>query len=454
MLKEKIKAFVKAHRDEIVRDLMELVKIPSVSTDKIECERMLAFVKELYEKRGFSTEIGDEYLLTSYGKGEDRIGLFAHGDVVDGGEGWLLTSPFEPRIYEGTIVGRGAWDDKSAVVLSLYTLLALKELDLPIKKEIICYTGANEENGMSDIINYKKSNTPPSFSLVLDAGFPLYYGDKGKAWVRVVSRRKFKDVTAFFGGKMINIILGYAQARIKYTAELYSSICQTDRVKIARDGDEIVIKATGNSTHGANPEGSINAAWLIADALKGCPDLDLGDREILSDLEKILRTPYGEGAGIENHDPVFGRLTMTNGIVELTDGVLAFTLDLRFGKEAKMAEMLKKLEKALDEMGFELEILSADDAYACDPSEKHVQTCIDAYKRYTGKDDARLYINAGSTYARHIGNACETGTTYGGTHLDLPRGHGHAHEPDEHISIDGLLNALEIIIYMVSELCK
>ena len=41
MIKEKIKDFVSWHKDEIISDLISLVKIPSVSTNRAECEKML-----------------------------------------------------------------------------------------------------------------------------------------------------------------------------------------------------------------------------------------------------------------------------------------------------------------------------------------------------------------------------------------------------------------------------
>jgi acetylornithine deacetylase/succinyl-diaminopimelate desuccinylase-like protein len=59
MLKEKVKAFVNKHKDEIISTLVELVKIPSVSTDRENCEKMLLAVKELYQKYGFETKEGD-----------------------------------------------------------------------------------------------------------------------------------------------------------------------------------------------------------------------------------------------------------------------------------------------------------------------------------------------------------------------------------------------------------
>ena len=447
MIKNKVKEFVRERKDEIVATLMELIKIPSVSTDREACYKMLLAVKSLYEKHDFDVIEGDDYLLAYYGEGETEIGLFAHGDVVDGGENWLITSPFDPKIYNGAIVGRGAWDDKSAIVCSLYTLLALKELNIPMNKRMVCFTGFNEENGMSDIVKYIKSNTPPDFSFVLDAGFPVYYGDKGKAWLRATSKNKCSDIIDFCGGKMINITLGNAEARLAYSKELYDSLTETQKVKITKEDNEIVIRATGVSSHGANPEGSVNGGFLIADMLRSSDALSQSDREIMNSLATVLRSYYGETVGIANDDKEFGKLTLTNGIIEIKDRKLRFTLDMRFGKAAKMENSLQILKKSLDDLGFDLEIINADDAYSVDTENEYLKKYLEAFRSYTGEKDAAMRINAGSTYARCIGNACETGMRYKGTYLDLPSGHGYAHQPDENIGIDGLLNAIEIIIY-------
>ena len=451
MLKQRIKDYVNSHRDEIVSTLMELVKIPSVSTDRISCDKMQLAVRSLYENYGFSVTEGEEYILAHFGDGKEEIGLFAHSDVVDGGEGWLLTTPFEPIIHEGVIVGRGAWDDKSAVVHSFYALRALKELNIPITKKVVAFIGFNEENGMSDIKNYIKSHTPPDFSLVMDAGFPAYYGDKGKAWVRATSRKRLSKITELHGGKMINITLGCAVAKVRDVCDFSA---KNDRVMAEKYGNDLILKAEGVSTHGATPEGAINGAYLIAEELKDCDFLDNCDRELMSTLAELLKSPYGEAVGIENDDDEFGRLTMTNGMIDIVDSRVSLTFDLRFGKEIKVDKMLKVLEASLDKMGFDLEIISADNAYAIDTENEYFKRYIEAYKSYTGEENINLRINAGSTYAKCIGKACEVGTRYKGTRLSLPNGHGNAHQPDENISIDGLLNAMEIIIYSVAELCK
>lgn len=463
MLKEKIKEFVQAHKDEIVSDLMELIKIPSVSTDAEACKRMLLATKALYEKNGFETKTGDEYLLAYYGNGEKSVGLFAHGDVVEGGHGWTLTSPFEPKIVDGRIVGRGAWDDKAAIVCSLYAVRALRDLGASVKKRIVCFTGFNEENGMTDIPKYLKTNTPPDFSLVLDAGFPIYNGDKGKSWVEVRSRESLNDIIEIGGGRSINIILGNAEARLKKIEGLFAEltdILEKDEINkkllsIKEEGEEIHVFAKGVSAHGANPEGSVNGAYLISSFLSKSNRINPIDKKIMGGVSEILSSYYGESVGIDSKtEEGFGRLTMTNGITRVENGRLYFTLDLRYGKATKTSQMLPKLKEALDNYGFDTVVINSDEAYSVDVESENVKRCLHAFSQCTGVENPKPRINAGSTYAKLLGNACETGMSYGSPHLSLPVGHGAAHQPDENISIDGLLNAIEIITFMVSEVCK
>ena len=87
---------------------------------------------DLIKKNGFETDLKQNggYLLSYFGTGEKSLGIFAHADVVPVSDDWLFTKPFEPMEKGGCIIGRGALDDKSAVVLSLYCAKILKELNI------------------------------------------------------------------------------------------------------------------------------------------------------------------------------------------------------------------------------------------------------------------------------------------------------------------------------------
>jgi succinyl-diaminopimelate desuccinylase len=89
-------------------------------------------------------------------------------------------------------------------------------------------------------------------------------------------------------------------------------------------------------------------------------------------------------------------------------------------------------------------------------SDPYVTACLNVYKEFTGKVEVKSCINAGGTYARLLPCAVEIGTSLNGdkTSFSLPNGHGQVHQPDEYISIDGLLNAIEITLLMLLECDK
>jgi acetylornithine deacetylase/succinyl-diaminopimelate desuccinylase-like protein len=76
-----------------------------------------------------------------------------------------------------------------------------------------------------------------------------------------------------------------------------------------------------------------------------------------------------------------------------------------------------------------------------------MRTCSE----YTGDYKSLPRINAGGTYSRYLDSSAEVGTTLIWETVPLPQGHGGAHQPDENISVQGLLKALELIVNMLIE---
>ena len=463
---EQIHDYIQKHKREIVDTLKDLIKIPSVRGEAAEnapfgkeCARVLEFTQNLYESNGFDTELDTEggYLLSYFGKGAKKLGLFVHADVVPVGDDWLLTSPFEPLEKDGYIIGRGAIDDKSAVVTSLFCARMLKELNIPFSSRLILFTGSSEESGMDDIKNYLKAHTPPDFSLVADTAFPLYRGNKGRILLKVTKNSAIGELISFVGGKA-GTNVSEATARLKYSPTLYEWLKtkENERISVKSENDEIVISAVGIGKHTALPEGSVNAAALIAEVLCECENLSGGTRQTLRFIYNICSDYYGVCLGIDNDDSEFGKLTFVNYQIHVDECSTELYFNIRHGLGISQSEIKERLTSEFEQRGFALELLDTANPHIVPKDHPMLRALMDTYMKYTGNTDAKMYVNAGGTYGQLLPCAAEIGTSIGGGKrpFDLPQGHGRVHQPDECISIDGLLNAVELTMLMLLECDK
>ncbi len=462
--KDEIHEYVISHKTEIIDNLKELVKIPSVKSEATagypfgkECGRALEYTKALYEKNGFDTELFSEsgYLLSCFGKGEHSLGIFAHSDVVPVSDDWTLTSPFEPVLRDGFLVGRGAYDDKAAVVTSLYAARIIKELGIPFNSRLVMFTGSNEESGMADIKSYVKEHTPPEFSLVADACFPLYRGDKGKMLVKAERKAPLGEFLSFVGGNS-GTNVAEATAKLLYTKELYEYLKdkENENLSVSVAGGKIIISAKGIAKHTALPEGSLNAAAIIAEILSYCPYLSEQTRIISNFIFDVTSDFYGVNLGISNDDKDFGRLTFVNYIIEADNNGAELYFNSRYGASVDTEIMKEKLSSSFGEYGFEVQILDDSRAFIIPEDNPLLLSLMNVFEEYTGIKD-KMYVNAGGTYARYLPLAAEIGvSTLGGVPTGIPVGHGGVHQADECISIDGLLSGIELTALMLLECDK
>lgn len=174
-------------------------------------------------------------------------------------------------------------------------------------------------------------------------------------------------------------------------------------------------------------------------------------RFIANTLEKY----YGEVFGIENTDPDFGRLTCTNGIAQMKDGKISLSFDLRYGKSADIKAVSEMVTKYFAENGWWVEFACGLAPWITAIDNPYLLACLKAYKEFTGEENPTTFVNAGATYGAYLPCAVEIGTQiWKSPPFNLPAGHGGAHQPDEYISIDGMLKALEIAVNMLLECDK
>ena len=190
MTENRIREWINSKRDDIVKDLIRLVKIESISKpdDEIypfgeKCRDVLDEYSKMAGEMGLFAKNFD-YSCVGVGIKDtdteniaDTIGIWTHADVVPVGEGWNYPS-FEGVYENGLVIGRGAQDNKCAVVAGLYILKCISELEIPLKETYVWFAGCSEECGMQDIDLYLENYTAPKLSLVADCGFPVCIGEK------------------------------------------------------------------------------------------------------------------------------------------------------------------------------------------------------------------------------------------------------------------------------------
>lgn len=462
-----IHSYIQAHKNEIVYDLKELIKIPSVRSEAEEsapfgkaCADVLEHTKKLYEREGLKTELNQKrgYLLSYFGKGEKSIGIFSHADVVPVSDGWMLTKPFEPIEKDGFLVGRGALDNKSGVIASLYCAKMLKELNIPFNSRLVCFTGANEESGMQDVQNYLSNHQKPDFSIVPDTAFPLYRGNKGRIAFLMRSTSKLSGGIEISGGTGATVI-GEATVTLPFTQSLFDEIikCCNERISAEHNDKIITVKAKGIAKHSAIPEGSLSAVSLLAGILKECEALSQSEKAIFENIYDMSSCHYGEYFEIACNDTEFGKLTcVLTKITTEKDGTVIADFNIRYGVSTNKNIIIEKIADKASMIGWTISECGGFSIPHSLPADNiFVKRLLEVYNDFTNRENTTSYVNAGGTYRQYLKDAAEIGTTNIWGHPEgLPQGHSGAHQPDECINIEGFLEAIEIAMLMILECDK
>ncbi len=464
--KTQISEYISKHKNQIISELMELIRIPSVRGNGSfgapfgdECKKALIYARNLYEKNGFEVteNLDDGYFLSHYGNGLNTIGIFSHIDVVPVDDNWIFSKPFEPTIKDGYLFGRGSIDDKSGMIISLYILKMCKELNIPLKNKIVAFTGSNEESGMEDIKAFVKGNSLPKFSLVPDSAFPVYNGNKGILIFNATSKDTFSNEIIEFSAENKSNIPANAILKVRFSNKLYDELlCKmSDNIQIEADENEITVISLGVSRHSALPDGAINAIGIIARLFADCESISCKDREIFRFISLLCDDFYGEKIGISCLDENFGKLSCANVGITLENNHIALSFNIRFGKCTELSDLKKQISSFFSENNYDISFQRESIPRLTDANSPYIQKCLSVFCDYSLCKDAKARINAGGTYAMYLPLSAETGTSlYLSLPEYMPQGHGHVHQPDECINIDELLKALELNMLMLLECDK
>ena len=278
MASEKILDYLDSHRDEHVDQLVEFLKIPSISSQSDHDEdtrRAASFVADELKELGLTVEVVDLgghpliYAETEIRPDRKTLLFYGHYDVqpVDPLDLWD-TPPFEPRIENGIIYARGACDDKGQVYTHIKALEAYirQGIELPVNVKFIIE--GEEEAGGESIYKYTEQNSEKmACDAIIVSDTALYnestpgicYSLKGLAYMEIQVTGPGMDLhSGSYGGTVQNPGNALAEIVAKLKNEdgrclvpgFYDDVLELDQEE--RDGfaelgytDEILCKETG-----------------------------------------------------------------------------------------------------------------------------------------------------------------------------------------------------------------
>jgi len=136
MIKEEIKKRIKEYRQQIIDTLAELVTIPTSNPPGSYYQQCVDYLSSKLKEFEIDNEIiniphGDNprfLILGAYGKGKKSIHFHGHYDVVPADS----SNQFKPYLEADRLYGRGSSDMKSGLVVMLFALCLIKELNIKL----------------------------------------------------------------------------------------------------------------------------------------------------------------------------------------------------------------------------------------------------------------------------------------------------------------------------------
>jgi succinyl-diaminopimelate desuccinylase len=466
-ISREFESWIKSRREELADNLLTLIRIPSISdkTSPVKpygeyCIVALKKALEMAEGFGFKVENYENYLGCVSFPNEDparkTIGLWGHLDVVPAGNNWTF-NPFEGIYQDGFVIGRGAKDNKGPALSSLYLLRFLKEAGIDLGCNIRLYLACDEESGMTDLDYFNKHYKAPDLSLVPDTQFPLCFAEKGILEATLACDTAFSDeIIDFNAGTVTNIVPDVAVIHLKKTPKLLDAIKELPESFEVSVGNEITVTAHGQARHTARPEGGVNAARLICDALVKLGALSESDAKALAFMAKVNEDFYGTGLDIGASDEISGKLTCVGSITRVRDRKPTLTINIRYPVFGKSDELWAKIQQECKKSGFTAEFLRDSKPNYFPPEDPVVGAVMSTFREMTG-DESKPYVMAGGTYARMLPRAFAFGMGFN-FEKNLPDfykdGMGNAHEANEFVSIDSLVTAMSIYSECLKSIAK
>ena len=216
--------FLEEHAEQFERELCQLLRIPSMSTNPPGSEdlaRAAQWVAERFDKLGFAQEIIQTeghplvYAQSPEVEGAPTVLVYGHYDVqpVEPLDAWV-SPPFEPDRRDGKIYARGAADDKGQLLTHLFSAQALIETEGRLPLTLKYLIEGEEEIGSESLTAFiaRESRRLACDCIVVSDGSQfapgqpaITYGLRGIACFELRLKGPNRDLhSGSFGGSVTN----------------------------------------------------------------------------------------------------------------------------------------------------------------------------------------------------------------------------------------------------------
>jgi succinyl-diaminopimelate desuccinylase len=466
-MRMKIDKWFTKHSDEMISDLGELIAIKSVKGKKeegapygVNSRAALELAQSMLKSRGFDVRMFEDMIITAdLGPAPPKMGILAHLDIVDTGEGWD-TDPLKMTIKDGKIYGRGALDNKGPAVAAMYAMYCVKELNPQLDYGAQIILGTEEETGMTDIKLYLEKNTAPPNVFTPDAQFPVVNTEKGN-FVPTFGARWEKDTTlprvvSITGGKTTNVVPNRAEAVIEGITEndaekFCCEFTKKTKVKISvksKNNGSLTILSEGIAAHASLPERGNNAQTALIEMLSSMPFKKSKGFECICALNRLFphNDYHGIALGMDTQDEISGRLTVNFGVLRYDEYEFSGNFDSRTPVKADELNLVEMARLALEREGIAMTHHKMMPSHHTPEETPFVQTLLRIYNEHTGGQGKCISLG-GLTYVHDIPGGVAFGCA-------MPGEDNRVHGANEFISVEHLINSAKMFTQVILDTCK
>jgi predicted dipeptidase len=473
---------VSRYGERMVRDLQEMVGFRTFEIQGQENWNAPEFLRQRQWLARKARELGLSF--KSYdGRMEEIdlagpapiLALLTHGDVADvQGQQWS-SPPWEAKIVNGRMIGRGTEDDKGPIVAALYVMAALRDSGWPLGSTIRLLVANGEETSWEEIPYYFARAPMPERTIGLDAAYPVTHAQKGYGILTfraepVAQPRPGKwRVARMSGGSGLSIIaergeallepLGEGESKDAALAELSRRAAEWARahppakLAVSREGDLLKVTAEGKGGHSSEPASGHNALGDLTAFLATLePRMDAWGA-LASFVGAAVGTETdGRSLGIQHVDPAMGALTSNLSFLLEENGAPVARINIRPPRGITK----EQIEKSLAERAaaFSRRTGAAITTQTELPSEAHyvppegelVSSLLAVWEEVTGTPGRPIAIG-GATQARFFKGGVDFGPS---PSMQDYRAHG----PDEYLTAEELHRIAELTIAAVWRLAR